>query len=82
MIHITHTVLVFSSMRTYAISNRSILLTALVGILSMVSVVTNAVRIDSGSKPVQVKADRFGNSGVPQENHLYPWLPFFEAAAE
>ena len=82
MIHIVHTVLVFSSMRTYAISNRSILLAALVGILSMVPVVTNAVRLDSESKPVQMKPDMFGNSGVPQEFHLYPWLPFFEAAAE
>ena len=80
MIHIAHTFLVFSSMRAYAISNRSILLAAVVGILSMVPVVTDAVRLDSESQPVQMKPDRFGNSGVFQEIHTYPWLPFFEAA--
>ena len=72
MIHIAHMVLVFSSMRTYAISNRSISLAALVGILSMVSVVTNAVCLDFEKDLVQMKADRFSNSGLPQELHLYP----------
>ena len=57
MVHIAHTVLVFSSMRTYAISNRSILLAAIVGILSMVPVVTDAVRLDSESVSARKMAD-------------------------
>ena len=80
MIHIAHTVLVFSSTRTYAISNRSILLAAVVGILSMVPVVTDAVCLDSESVSVRKMADWYDHSGYSQDFRWYHWLPSFEAA--
>ena len=45
VVHVAHIVLVFSSMRVYAMCDRSRLLAALVGILSMVPVATIAVRL-------------------------------------
>lgn len=82
MIHIAHTVLGFASMRTYAISDRSILLAVVVGILSMVPVVTDTVCLYSETDHVQMKADCSGDSGLPQEIRLCPWSPFFEAVDE
>ena len=80
MIHIAHTVLAFSSMRTYAISNRSILLAALVGMLSMVPFVTNAVCLDPESDSARKMADWCDHSGGAQDIGWYHWLPSFEAA--
>ena len=80
MIHIAHTVLVFSSMRIYAISNRSILLAAIVGILSMVPVVTDSVCLDPESVSARKMADWCDHSGYLQDIRWYHWLPSFEAA--
>ena len=56
-------VLVFSSMRVYAISGRSITLSVLVGTLSMVSVVTNMVCLRYDQDSGRVMADWSAVSG-------------------
>ena len=80
MVHVAHMVLVFSSMRVYAMSSRSKLLAALVGVLSMVPVGTNAVCLQYKESFVQMMTDWFTASGFSQDSHLYAQLSHFEAA--
>ena len=79
MVHVAHTALVFSSMRVYAMSNRSVVLAALVGILSMVPIVGNAVCLIVNGL-IQKMADRFAVSGIFPESRRCSWLLSFEAA--